>query len=183
MNKTFPEAKEETKRGLQFLHISDNMPRRSETNTVTRRPPMPDAALKKKEGEPKVQVTLCQEDRRDEACAHTHEEESVAVTLTNYIDAPKSHHDAGTYTDNTYKEETFYDEEFDDATLAIYNEEHVDTIATLAVYNEEHVDVNTLATNNKETTADALDICDEESATLANYDEENAAVEGEPWGA
>ena len=40
-------AKGETKRGLQFLHISDNMPRRSETNTATRRPLMPDAALKK----------------------------------------------------------------------------------------------------------------------------------------
>jgi hypothetical protein len=133
-------AKGETKRGQQFLHISDNMPRRSETNNTARRPLMPDAALKKKEGEPKVQVTLCQGDRRDEACAHT------------------------------------YDEEFDDATLATYNGEHVDTI-------------DTLAANKKETAADALDIYDEEPATLANYDaiaahdEENAAVEGEPWGA
>jgi hypothetical protein len=164
------EAKGETKGGLQFLHISDNMARRSETNTVTRRPLMPDAALKKKEGGPKVQVTLCQEDRRDEACTHTYDEESVAVALATYVDTPKSHHDAGTYTDNTYKEETFYDEEFDDANLAIYIEEHVDTIDTLAI-------------NNKETAADALDIYDEESATLANcdaiatYDEENAAVE------
>jgi hypothetical protein len=85
------------------------------------------------------------------------------------------HYDAGTYIDNTYKEETFYDEEFDDATLAVCI--------------EEHVAVDTLATNNKETAADALDIYDEEPATLANYDaiaandEENAAVEGEPWGA
>ena len=100
---------------------------------------MPDATLKKKEGEPKVQP-LCQGDRRDEPCAHT------------------------------------YDEEFDDATLAISNGGHVDT-------------VDTLATNNKETAADALDIYDEEPATLANYDaiaahdEENAAVEGEQWGA
>jgi hypothetical protein len=132
-------AKGETKRGLQFLHISDNIPERSETNTATKRPPMPDAALKKKEGETKVQVTLCQGDRRDKACAHT------------------------------------YDEEFDEATLAIYNGEHVDTI-------------NHPAANNKEIAADALAIYDEEPATLANdaiaaHDVENAAVEREPWGA
>ena len=92
-------------------------------------------------------MTLCQGDRRDEACAYT------------------------------------YDEEFDDATLAIYNGEHVDTIAPLAAFNEEHVAVDTLVTNNKETAADALDIYDEESATLANYDAIATAVEGEPWGA
>ena len=78
-----------------------------------------------------------------------------------------------------------YDEEFDDATLAIYNGEHVDTIAA---YNEEHVAVDTLAANNKGTAADALNIYDEEPATLANeaiaaHDVQNAAVEGEPWGA
>ena len=87
---------------------------------------MPNAALKNQEGEPKVHVTLCPGDRRDEACAH------------------------------------IYDKEFDNATLAIYNGEHVDNIATLAVHNEEHVAVDTLATNNKETAADALDIYDEE---------------------
>jgi hypothetical protein len=58
MNKALPKTMEETKRGLEFLHISDNMPRQSGTIGVARRPPMPDAPLKEKEGEPKVQVTL-----------------------------------------------------------------------------------------------------------------------------
>jgi hypothetical protein len=172
---------------------------------------MPDAAPK--EGEPNVQVTLCQEDRRDEACVHTidapgthhtydeefatltiHDKESAAATLANYIDVPETHHDARMHADNTYKEETIYDEErIATNTLATNDEEF--NAATLAVYNEEHVAVDTLATNNKETAADDLAIYDEESATLASYDEEfatttlatydeeNAAVEGEPWGA
>jgi hypothetical protein len=102
MNKALPEAKEETKRGLQFLHISDNMPRQSGTIAVARRPPMPDAAPKEKE--PNVQVTLCQEDRRDEACVHTYDEEFVtlarydkkpaAATLANYIEAPGTYHES-----------------------------------------------------------------------------------------
>jgi hypothetical protein len=122
-----------------------------------------------------VQVTLCQEDRRDEACVHT-------------IDAPGTHHT--------------YDKDSATATLANYIDAHADNIydeeliatATLATYDKELIAAN-LATNNKETAADALAIYYEESATLASYDEEfatttlaaydeeTAAVEGEPWGA
>jgi hypothetical protein len=137
---------------------------------------MPDAAPKKNKGDPNVQVTLCQEDRRDEAYVHTtdvpgthhtydeefatlarYDKESATATLANYIDAPETYHDAGMHADN--------------------------------IYDKERVATDTLATNNKETTADTLAIYDEESATLtsydalAAYDEENAAVEGEPWGA
>jgi hypothetical protein len=163
MAKALPEAKEETKRGLQFLHISNNMPRQSGTIAVARRPPMPDATPKKKEGQPKVQGTLCQEDRRDEAYDEEfatlarYDKESAAATLANYIDAPETHHDAGMHAGNTYKEETIYDEEL---------------IAT-----------DTLATNDEEFVAVAS--YDEEvaTATLTTYDEETAAVEGEPWGA
>jgi hypothetical protein len=155
------------------------MPKQSGTIAVAKRPPMPDATPKKKEGEPNVQVTRCKEVRRDETCVHTYDEEfttiarydkkSAAATLANYIDAPETHHDTEMHADNTYKEETIYD--------------------------EESVAVDTLATNNKETAADTFAIYDEESATLASYDEEFAtatlaaydeeiaAVEGEPWGA
>jgi hypothetical protein len=179
-NKARPETMEKTKRGLEFLHISDNMPRQSGTIAVAKRPLTPDAPLKEKEGELKVRVTLYQEDRRDKDCvhtvdtpgsSHTYDMESAATTLANYIDVPENHHDAGTYADNTYKEETIYDEEliatntlatndeeFVAATLAVYNEEHVavDTLATLAVatlaahYYEELVAVDTLATNSEE---------------------------------
>jgi hypothetical protein len=57
-----------------------------------------------------VQVTLCQEDRRDEAGAHdvdmtrtchTYDMESAATTLANYIGVPKTHHDAGTKYDES----------------------------------------------------------------------------------
>jgi hypothetical protein len=50
MNKALPEAKEETKRGLQFLHITDNLPRQSGTIAVARRPPMP--PRRKRRGNP-----------------------------------------------------------------------------------------------------------------------------------
>ena len=57
--------------------------------------------------------------------------------------------------------------------------------ATLTIYKEEDVAVDTIATDNKETTDNTLETYDEESAiaTLAANDEEIAAVEGEPWGA
>jgi hypothetical protein len=144
------------------------MQRQSGTITVDRRYPTP--------GEPKVQVTLCQEDRRDEACVHTddtlrtrhtYDMESAATTITDYSDAPVTHHDAGIHADNTRKYETIYDEEV----IAPNDEKFV--AATLTIYKEEDVAVNTLATNNKETTDD----------TLEAYGEEIAAVEGEPWGA
>ena len=38
------EAKDKTKRGIQFLHISDDMPRQTGTVAVARRPPVPTAA-------------------------------------------------------------------------------------------------------------------------------------------
>jgi hypothetical protein len=150
-NKARPKTMEETKRGLEFLHISDNMPRQSGTIDVAKRPMMPDAPLKEKEGEPKMRVTLCLEDRSDEDCAHTvdtpgsrhtYDMEFAAATLATYSDAPVTHHDAEMHVDNTYKYETIHDEEV----IATKNEEFA--IATLAAYNEE-----------------------------------TAAVEGEPWGA
>jgi hypothetical protein len=124
-----------------------------------------------------VQVTQCQEDRRDEACMHTYDEEfgtlarydkeSAAATLANYTDAPETHHNAGMHADDTYTEETIYDEELiANDTLATNDEEFV--AATFAVYNEEFVAADTLATNNKETAADTHAIYDEESATLAS---------------
>jgi hypothetical protein len=188
MNEALPKTMRETKRGLEFLHISDNMPRQSGTIAVPRRPPMPDTHLQEKEGEPKVQVTPCQEDRRDEACVHTvdtpgtrhtYDMESAGATLANYSDAPMTRHDAGIYADNTYKYETADDEGViatDD--FAANDEEFV--AATLAVYKEENVTVDTLATNNKETTADTLEIYRKEFAiaTLAAHDEETASVEG-----
>jgi hypothetical protein len=202
MNKALPKTMEETKRGLEFLHISDNMPRQSGTIAVARRPPMP-APLKEMEREPKVQVTPCQEDRRDEACVytvdapgtrHTYDVESAAATLAIYIDLHETHHDAGMHADDTYKKKNKYDEEVIATDNFAANDEKF-VAATLAVYEEENVAVHTLATNNKETNADTLAIYDEESATLASYDEEfaiatlaaydeeTAAVEGEPWGA
>jgi hypothetical protein len=185
MNKALPKTMEGTKRGLGFLHISDNMPRQSGTIAVAKGPPMP--------GEPKVQVTPCQKDRKDEACVHTVDTpgtchncdmESTSATIANYSDVPVTHHDAGMHADNTHKYETIYDEEAiatDD--LAANDEEFV--AATLTIYKEENVAVDTLATNYKETTDDTLETYDEEFAiaTLAAYDEEIAAVEGEPWGA
>ena len=185
MDKAFPKTMEETKRGLEFLNISDNMPRHSGTIAIARRPPMP--------GEPKVQVTLCQEDRRDKACVHTidtprtrhtYDMESTAATIANYSDVPVTHHDAGMHADDTHKYETIYDEEvIDTANLATNDEKFV--AATLTIYKEEDVAVNTIATDNKETTDNTLETYDEEFAlaTLAANDEEIAAVEGEPWGA
>jgi hypothetical protein len=191
-------AKGETKRGLQFLHISDNMPRQSGTNGVTRRPPMPDAALKRKAGEPNVQV--------HEICAHTidapgtrhtyneefntlarYDKEATATTLANYINVPETHHNAGTHADNTYDEELIATD-----TLATNDEEFV--AASLAVYNEESIAVDTLTTSDKdfatlasydEEPAATLATHDERfaAATLATYDEETTAVDGEPWGA
>ena len=144
-------------------------------------------------GEPKGQVTPCQEDRRDEACVHTvdtpgtrdtYDMESTAATIANYSDAPVTHHDAGMHADNTHKYETIYDKEVIATEDLAANDEKL-VAATLTIYKEENVAVATLATNNKETTADTLEIYDEEFAiaTLAAYDEEIAAVEGEPWGA
>ena len=61
------------------------------------------------------------------------------------------------HVDITYKYETIYDEEFAAATLA---------------------------SNNKETTADTIANYDDEFAiaTFAANDEETAAAEGKPWG-
>ena len=141
INQTLTEMKteeEETIRGLQFLHISDNVPKQSGTIDVAKRPPMPDDTPKKEEVEPNVQATRCQEARRDETRGHAHDEvfatstrydkTSDAATLANYTDAPETHHDAEMHADN------IYDEEF-------------------------------------------------ATETLFAYDEETAAVEGEPWGA
>jgi hypothetical protein len=166
MNNAIPKTMEGTKRGLEFLDISDNMPRQSETITDARRPP-PDAPLKEKKRELKMRVTPCQDDRRDEACVHTidttgtlptYDMEFAATTLANYSNGPVTHHDAEMHVDNTYKYETIYDEEFAAATLA---------------------------SNNKETTADTIANHDDEFAiaTFAANDEETAAAEGEPWGA
>jgi hypothetical protein len=108
-NKACPKTMEETKRGLEFLHISDNMPRQSGTIDVAKRPLMLTAPLKEKEGGLKVRVTLCLEDRRDEDCVHTfdtpgsrhtYDMESAAATLTTYSDAPVTHHDAKMRVDN-----------------------------------------------------------------------------------
>jgi hypothetical protein len=38
------DAKDKTKRGIQFLHISDDMPRQTGTVAVARRPPVPTAS-------------------------------------------------------------------------------------------------------------------------------------------
>jgi hypothetical protein len=149
INQTLTEMKteeEETIRGLQFLHISDNIQKQSGTIDVAKRPPMPDDTPKKEEVEPNVQVARCQEARRDGTRGHAHDEEfatitrynkkSAATTLANYADAPETHHDAEMLADNIYDEESATD---------------------------------THATTN------------EESETLTAYDEETAAVEGEPW--
>jgi hypothetical protein len=122
-------------------------------------------------GETKVQVAPCQEDRRDETCVQT-------------IDVPMTHHDAETHADDTHKYENNYDEEII-ATDDLADKDEKFVVATRTIYKEEDVAVNTLATNNKETTDDTLETDDKESAiaTLAANDEENAAVEGEPWGA
>jgi hypothetical protein len=176
------EAKEETKRGIQFLHISDDMPRRSGTITVARRPHMPDAALKKKKKEPNVQETLCQEDMRDETCLHI-------------IDAPETHHDAGMHADNTYKEEaidkTCPEKGKHDMprttvhdilnTKSNHNNSwqtspRQEFAATLAIYDEEFAAATTLATHDKEFATATLAIYDEEFATLASHDEEFAAA-------
>ena len=159
---------------------------------------MPDVPLKEKEGEPKVQVTLCQEDRRDEAGAHdvdmtrtchTYDMESAATTLANYVGVPKTHQDADTNNEeevNTLA--TIADKKSAAATHADYIDEpgtdndarmHADDI------NDEELDAATLQLTplpppNKKNAADDLAIYDEESATLASHDEENAAVEGEP---
>jgi hypothetical protein len=151
INQTLTEMKteeEETIRGLQFLHISDNIHKQSGTIDVAKRPPMPDNTPKKEEVEPNVQVTWCQEARRDKTRGHAQNEvfatitrydkKSAAATLANYADAPETHHDAEMHADNIYDEESATD---------------------------------THATTN------------EESETLDAYDEETAAVEGEPWGA
>jgi hypothetical protein len=180
MNKAIPKTMEGTRGGLEFLDISDNMPRQSETITIARRPPMPDAPLQENERELKVRVTPCQDDRRDEACVHTvdttgilptYDTEFAATTLANYSNMPVTHHDAEMHVDNTYKYETIYDEE---------------VIATndFTANNEEFV-AATVASNNKETTADTLANYDEEFTivTFAANNEETAAVEGEPWGA
>ena len=148
INQTLTEMKteeEETIRGLQFLHISDNVPKQSGTTDVAKRPPMPDDTPKKEKEGPNVQVTQCQEARRDETRGHTYDEEfgtiasydkkSDAATLANYADAPETHHDAEMHADNICDEESVTD---------------------------------THATTN------------EESETLAAYEDETAAVEGEP---
>jgi hypothetical protein len=174
--------------------LGDNMPRQSGTIDVARRPPMPDAHLQEKEGEPKVHMTPCQEDGRDEACVYTgdmpgtrltYDMEPAAATIANYSNTPVTRHDAKMHAVNTYKYETTDDKEV----IATDDEEVIATdyfaandegfvAATLAVYKEENVAVDTIATNNKDT-------YDEESPStaLAAYDDETAAVEGEPWGA
>jgi hypothetical protein len=106
MDKAFPKNMKETERGLEFLNISDNMPRHLGTIAAARRPPVP--------GEPKVQVTPCREDRRDETrvqTRHTYDMESSAATIANYSDAPVTHHDAGMHADDTHKYGTIYNEE------------------------------------------------------------------------
>ena len=73
---------------------------------------MPDAHLQEKEGGPKVQVTPCQEDGRDEACVHTpgtrhtYDMKFAAATLANYSNTPVTRHDAEMHAINTYKYET-----------------------------------------------------------------------------
>jgi hypothetical protein len=159
-------AKEETKRGLQFLHISDYVSRQSGTITDTRRPPMPEAAPKK---EHNVQVIPCQEEMRVGACVHI-------------IDMPETHRD------NTYKEETIYDKELATndkeivaAALAIYDGKY----AILASHDREFAAAVFITTYDEEPTAATLASYDEEvaaAATLATCREDTADVEGEPWG-
>jgi hypothetical protein len=163
------DAKDKTKRGIQFLHISDDMPRQTGTVAVARRPPVPNAASMKKR-EPNLQETLCQEDMRDktrmhiidehetpdDAGMHVQDEESAAATLATYDEEF-----AATAT------LAIYDEEFTAATLATYDDEIA--AATLATYDEEFAAAATLAT---------LATYDGEFATanFATYDEELAAA-------
>jgi hypothetical protein len=67
--------------------------------TIARRPPVPNAASKKKK-EPNVQEILCQEDMRDKTCMHI-------------IDVPETPDDAGMHADNTCQQATYetYQEE------------------------------------------------------------------------
>jgi hypothetical protein len=141
---------------------------------------MPDAPIKEKERELKVRVTPCQDDSRDEACVHTvdttgtlptYDMELAATTLTNYSNAPVTHHDAEMHVDNT-KYETIYDEG------VIANDD-------FTANDEESVAATTLPSNNKETTTETLANYDGEFAiaTFAADIEDTAAVEGEPWGA
>jgi hypothetical protein len=113
------------------------MQKQSGTTDVAKRTPVPDDTPKTEEVETNVQVTWCQEARRDETRGHAHNEEfatiarydqkSVAATLANYADAPETHHDAEMHADNIYDEESATD------THATTNEES----ETLAANDEE----------------------------------------------
>jgi hypothetical protein len=110
-------------------------------------------------------ATLATYDEEFAAILATYDEEFAATTLANY-------------------DEEFtavlatYDEELAAATLTTYDDEFA---AILATYDEEFA-ATTLANYDKEFAAAAtLDTYDKEFAA-ATYDEEIAAVEGEPWG-
>ena len=168
-----------------------------------------------------MQVTLCQEGRRDEAGAHdvdmtgtyhSYDMESAATTLANYVGVPKTYQDADTNNEEEViatENFTVNDEKFVVNTLATIADKK-SAAATHADYidkpgtdndarmhaddiNDEEFDAATLQSTtrsmllstplpppNKKNAADDLAIYDEESATLASHDEENAAVEGEP---
>jgi hypothetical protein len=64
------DAEDKTKRGIQFLHISDKMTRQTGIVAIARRAPVPNAASRKKKEEPNVQETLCQENMRGKTCMH-----------------------------------------------------------------------------------------------------------------
>jgi hypothetical protein len=83
------------------------MPRQTGTVAVARRPPVPDAASKKKKNEPNVQETLCQEDMRDKTRLHN-------------IDVPETPDDAGMHADNACQQamyETYREEAIDKTCL------------------------------------------------------------------
>ena len=80
------DVKNKTKRGIEFLHIIDGVPRQTGTVAIARRPSVPNTASEKEE--PNVQETLCQEDMRDKTCMYI-------------INVPETMDDAGMHPDNT----------------------------------------------------------------------------------
>jgi hypothetical protein len=100
------DVKDKTKRGIEFLHIIDDVPRQTGTVAIARRPSVPNAASKKEE--PNVQEIRCQEDMRDKK------------TCMHIIKVPETMDDAGMHADNTCQQamyETYRGEDIDKTCL------------------------------------------------------------------
>jgi hypothetical protein len=80
------DVKDKTKRGIEFLHIIDGVPRQTGTVAIARRPSV--LYIPSKREVPNVQEILCQEDMRDKTSMHI-------------IDVPETMDNAGMHADNT----------------------------------------------------------------------------------